>query len=365
MIPIAKPSIGLNEKNLVEMVLDSGQLAQGSVVEQFEKEFAMYCGVNAAVATNNGTSALHTAVSTFADKKEEILVPSFSFFASASAVSMGRCKPVFVDIDPTTFLIDTDDLQAKITDKTKAVISVDLFGQTFDSYILNDICNDNGLLLIEDACQAHGATDHNENLKAGNLGDIGCFSFYATKNMTTGEGGMITLHDDAFAEDVIRRFINHGRDGQYSHRSIGYNYRMTDIAAAIGLAQLKKLDSFNARRIANAEYYYTHIRTKGIVLPYRRLYCKHVYHQFVLKITNDCKLSRDHFIEYMKMHGIQCAIHYPTPIHKQPPYTKPHYAHYDPCPVSTKMSDCVVSIPVHPSITDIERQHIVDTINAI
>ncbi len=360
-IPVARPAIGQDEISAVTAVLESGMLASGERVAEFEKKFADYCGTTHAVAINNGTAALHAALlAADIGPGDEVIVPSFTFFATASAVSMTGAKPVFVDVNEKTFCIDPAQVEGSITPKTKAVIGVHLFGQPFDVPGIQQVCESNNLTLIEDAAQAQGAMYNGE--KTGGFGQFGCFSFYATKNMTTGEGGMVTTSDKAYNER-LRLLINHGQSEKYLHTRLGYNYRMTDVAAAIGLVQLKKLEKFNMRRRKNAEYYDTHISVKGLITPAVVQGMHHVYHQYVIRLTDEFPMKRTDFVEYLKVKGIGTAVHYPIPIHRQPVYA--HANEPDSCPVSTSLASSVLSIPVHPLLDQKELAYICDAINRV
>ena len=360
-IPVARPAIGQDEISAVTAVLESGMLASGERVAEFEKKFADYCGTTHAVAINNGTAALHAALlAADIGPGDEVIVPSFTFFATASAVSMTGAKPVFVDVNEQTFGIDPAQVEGSITPKTKAVIGVHLFGQPFDVPGIQQVCESNNLTLIEDAAQAQGAMYNGE--KTGGFGQFGCFSFYATKNMTTGEGGMVTTSDKAYNER-LRLLINHGQSEKYLHTRLGYNYRMTDVAAAIGLVQLKKLEKFNMRRRKNAEYYDTHLSVKGLITPAVVQGMHHVYHQYVIRLTDEFPMKRTDFVEYLKVKGIGTAVHYPIPIHHQPVYA--HANEPDSCPVSTSLASSVLSIPVHPLLDQKELAYICDAINRV
>ncbi|HJH25881.1 MAG TPA: aminotransferase DegT [Methanophagales archaeon] len=364
MIPIAKPIIGNDEIQAVAEVLKSGMLAQGKVVEEFENAFTEYVGVKNAVAVANGTIALDVALKSLGIKQgDEIIVPSFTFISTANAVLFQGAKPVFADVDERMFNINPEDVVEKITDKTKAIIGVHLFGHPFDVREMQEICEEHNVHLIEDCAQAHGA--EYEGNKAGGFGIAGCFSFYATKNMTTGEGGMITTDSEEIAS-VCRMLRNHGESQKYYHTRIGYNYRMTDIQAAIGTTQLKKLDKFNEMRINNAEYFDNHIKVPGLELPHRKDGVKHVYHQYAVTIEEDrgfC-ISRGGFMKYLKNKGIGCAIHYPLPIHEQPLYRRMGYTDENvQCPVATALSKKILSLPVHPALTKEDLLYITETIN--
>jgi len=360
-IHIARPALGQDEISAVTAVLESGMLASGERVLEFEKKFADYCGSTHAVAINNGTAALHAALlAADIGYGDEVIVPAFSFIATATAVSMCGARPVFVDVDPETFTINPQQAEERVTPKTKAVVGVHLFGQPFDVEAVKQVCEAHNLKLVEDAAQAHGALYKGQ--KTGGFGHFGCFSFYATKNMITGEGGMVTTNERAYNER-LRLIINHGQSEKYLHTRLGYNYRMTDIAAAIGIVQLKKLDKFNLRRRKNAEYFNTHIAVKGLVLPKVAPYSHHVYHQYVIRLTEGFPMPRAEFIEYLKAKGIGTAIHYPIPIQRQPIYALQNDP--DPCPVSGSLAGSVLSLPVHPLLDSKELAYICDTINRV
>lgn len=348
MIPIAKPLIGQEEINGVVRVLQSGTLAEGPRVKEFEEEFASYAGVKHAIAVNSGTAALLVALQAKGiGKGDEVIVPPFTFIATANAVLFAGAKPVFADVDPETFNIDPARIREKITKQTRAIIPVDLYGQTAAMDLIMDLAEDHGLAVIEDACQAHGASIHGK--KAGSF-DVGCFSFYPTKNMTTSEGGMITSDDRAF-DDKARMLRSHGSRIRYYHELLGFNLRMTDISAAIGLAQMKKIDDYNNRRISNAALLTEKLQgIPGIVVPSVRPGYRHVFHQYTIKVTPDFHLSRDEVIQRLNAAGIGTGVYYPVPIHQQQLYRELGFA--DSCPVSEMLSQQVISLPVHPSVTE-------------
>jgi perosamine synthetase len=262
-------------------------------------------------------------------------------------------------VDERTFNIDPEDIINKITSKTKAIIGVHLFGHPFDVKVIQNICDGHKLLLIEDCAQAHGAQYQGQNV--GSFGS-GCFSFYPTKNITTGEGGIITTDNDEVSESC-RLLRNHGQSSKYYHTVLGYNYRMTDIQAAIGIVQLNKLNEFNKKRIQNAEYYNKHLKLDGMVTPHKEANVKHVYHQYVVKIEND-SINRDVFMKYLTDNGIGCAVHYPLPIFSQPLYRDLGYTEkIAKCPVTSDLVNRVLSLPVHPSLTEEDLKYIVETIN--
>ena len=360
-IPVARPALGQEEISAVTEVLKSGMIASGDRVAEFERKFADFCGSNHAVAINNGTAALHAALlAAGIGPGDEVIVPAFTFVATASAVAMCGAKPVFADVDEMTFNISPGQVTEKITPRTKAVIGVHLFGQPCDIEALQEICESKDLKFIEDAAQAHGALY--KNAKVGSFGDLACFSFYATKNMITGEGGMVTTSNKAFNER-LRLLINHGQSEKYLHTILGYNYRLTDIGAAIGLVQLKKLEKFNLRRRKNAEYYNVNLSVKGLTLPFVGPARNHVYHQYVIRLTEEFPMNRTTFMDYLKAKGIGSAVHYPIPLHRQPLFGLENDP--DPCPVSTSLAGSVLSLPVHPLLDQKEITYICDTINRV
>ena len=361
MIPIAKPLIDDQEIENVVHVLKSGMLASGEFVNNFENAFADYIGTSYAVTTTSGTTALDIALKAIRIKSgDEVIVPDFTFNATANAVLFQDAKPVFADVDEETFCMDYKDVLEKISPRTKAIIGVHLFGHPFELNAIQEICEDHDIFLIEDCAQAHGA--EHKGQKIGSFGIIGCFSFYATKNMTTGEGGMVTTKDKEI-EERLRLLINHGQSQKYSHTTLGYNYRMTNIQAAIGIAQLSKLDEFNERRMNNAEYLNKHLDVP-LKTPYKEKDVKHVYHQYVVKIEEDFPMKRDEFIRYLSDNGIGSAVHYPLPVHRQPLYQGLGYE-WDQCPNATGLSEIVLSLPVHPIVTDNDLKHVCNIINGV
>lgn len=361
IIPVAKPAIGQEEISAVTSVLESGILASGDRVAEFERKFADFCGTNHAVAINNGTAALHAALlAADIGPGDEVIVPAFTFVATASAVAMCGAKPIFADVDEHTFNIDPRLVEERVTPRTRAIIGVHIFGQPCDVEALQRICESHNLKFIEDAAQAHGALY--KGTRVGGFGHFGCFSFYATKNMITGEGGMVTTSEKAYNER-LRLIINHGQSEKYLHTRLGYNYRMTDIGAALGIVQLKKLEKFNLRRRKNAEYYSANLSVKGLVTPVTASGMGHVYHQYVVRLTDEFPMNRTEFMEFLKKKGIGSAVHYPIPLHRQPLFGLNNNP--DPCPVSTRLSGSVLSLPVHPLLDQKQMSYICDTINRV
>lgn len=345
MIPIAKPFIGDEEIKEVEAVLKSGFIAQGPKVAEFEEKFASYIGTRYAIATSSGTTALHVALLCAGiGKNDEVITTPFSFAATANTILYVGAKPVFVDIDPKTYNINPELIEEAITPKTKAIMPVHLYGQPADMKKINKVAEDHGLKVIEDAAQAHGAVYNNINV--GLWGDMACFSFYPTKNITTSEGGIITTNNNEFDHDA-RALRAHGESERYEHVILGYNFRMTDIAAAIGVVQLKRLDEFNEKRIENAEYLTEHIKyIDGIEPPFVQENVKHVFHQYTIRVENG---KRDELKEFLNNEGIGTGVHYPIPIYKQKLYRDLGFRAN--CPEAEKAAKEVLSIPVNPALS--------------
>jgi perosamine synthetase len=362
-IPIAKPVLGREEVEAVRKVFESGILVRGERTRLFEEEFAEYIGVEYAVAVANGTVALDTALKALRlGPGDEVVTSAFSFIASSNCVLYQGAKPVFVDIDPRTFNIDPLDVAEKITAKTKAIIAVHLFGQPAEMDALKEIAEDHEIALVEDAAQAHGAEYKGQ--KVGGLGDIGCFSFYATKNMTTGEGGMMTTNSSEL-ERKIRLVRNHGETGKYHHEILGYNYRMSEITAAVGSVQLRKLDKLNEKRRKNADLLTRGIeKISGLTAPYVKDNVRHVFHQYVVRVEDDYSMEREKFAERLRERGVGVSVHYPTPLYGQPLYRELGYGKTV-CPMAEDASKRVLSLPVHPSVTRGDITYILDLLKEL
>jgi len=359
MIPIAKPVIEEEEIRAVVEVLKTGNLAGGAKVKEFEEQFSAFCNTGYAVATNSGTSALHTALmASGIGKDDEVIIPDFSFVATGTSVLMSGAEPVFADIKQDSCNINPDNVEVLITPKTRAIIGVHLFGNPCEMNEMKKIAEKHDLILIEDSAQAHGAEYHGK--KTGSLGDAGCFSFYATKNMITGEGGMITT-GNADIYEKSKKLINHGQSSKYTHDILGYNYRMTDIAAAIGIEQIKKIDGFNELRRKNASYYNDNIDCEGIVKPFSEPYSKHVYHQYAIRVTADFPLSREELMKHLEERGISTAVHYPSCISSQPVFRQYEAS----TPVSHSVSKEILSLPVHPLLTEKDLEYVCNSINEV
>ena len=362
-IPIAKPLIGDEEIKAVVEVLKSGMLAHGKEVEAFEKEFADYLDAKHGIAVANGTAALDVALKALKiGSGNEVITTPFTFIASATSILFQGAKPVFADIDPKTYNLDPDDVLEKITDKTKAILVVHLYGQPANMKVFTEIAEDHNLYLIEDCAQAHGATF--EGRKVGTFGHVAAFSFYPTKNMTTGEGGMVVTNDDELAERA-KLIRSHGQAEKYLHVELGYNLRTTNMAGALGRVQLRKLDKWNEIRNENAKRLSAGIeKIPGLTPPYVDPKVYHVFHQYVIRIEDEFPLSRGELMAKLRELGIGTAVHYPMPVHWQPLFQKLGYEK-DCCPNAIEASKRVLSLPVHPSVSDEDIQHILETLKEL
>jgi dTDP-4-amino-4,6-dideoxygalactose transaminase len=362
MIPIAKPIIGLDVLSEIQKVLKSGYLRQGPITKKFEELFAETVGSKFAYAVCNGTAALHIAYLSILKPGDEVIVPSFTFLATASTVIHSRGKPIFSDIDPDTFLMDVEDVKEKITQKTKALVPVHLFGNAADINALQDLCQDHKLTLIHDSAQAHGTKYDGKDI--GSIDDLGCYSFYPSKTMTTGEGGMVTTNNpELYKIGCLLRA--HGDDARYHHVLIGLNYRLTEIAAILGIDQINKLNDFLKRRKECGLYLRDNISKIEGLIPQKTLNnVEHSYSYFSLKMDLEkFNCTRDKFIETLKAENIDCAVHYPIPLTKQPAILDLYTP--EPCPVSDEISECIFSLPMHPALTDLDLENIMKGVNKV
>lgn len=351
MIVLSKPSIGEEEISAVTEVLQSGMLASGARVAEFERQFAAAVTAGHAIGVGSGTAALHVGLLAMGiGPGDEVIVPSFTFAASANSVAMTGATPVFADIDRSDFTIHVGNVEHLISGRTKAIMPVHLYGQPAPMRELMDLATNHGLAVIEDAAQAHLAQTGGR--MAGSIGTVAAFSFYPTKNMTTGEGGMITTNDDEIAERA-RWLRNQGMAERYNHKIIGLNERMTEIEAAIGLVQLQKLPKWTKRRREIASHYRERL-DPGLGLPLEREDAVHVFHQYTLA-PEDRKAVRRRLTQAEIGHD----VYYPKPTHLQDPYNDGGHR----LPVSEELADKVVSIPVRPDLTEDEIDRIVDVLN--
>jgi perosamine synthetase len=346
-IQLAHPIIQDDEKRAVIEALESGQLAQGPRVAAFERAFAEYIGTRHAIAVSSGTAALHLSLLVHGiGPGDEVIVPAFSFAATANTVLHVGARLVFIDVREDDFGIDTAQIEAAITPRTRAIVAVHLYGQPCDIGAIEAICERRGLALIEDAAQAVGADAGGR--RCGRFG-TGAFSFYATKNLQTGEGGMITTDDDAIAERA-RMLRSQGERTRYVTEEAGYNYRITEIAAALGHAQLPKLDARNEVRRANAACLTTSLASvDGLITPIEIAGRRHVWHQYTIRVPAG-RDARDRLQAWLREEGIETAVFYPTPIHRQPLYQRLGYGDVR-LPVAERLSSEVLSLPVHPALS--------------
>ena len=356
MIPISKLSIGLAERQAVLDVLDSGMIVQGPRTAQLEERFADLCGVAHAVATSSGTTALHLALLAHGvGPGDEVITTPFSFIASTNSILLTGATPVFVDVEPDSGNLDAALVEAAITPRTRAILPVHLYGQMCDMERLGVVADRHDLTLIEDACQAVGATY--DGRPAGSFG-TGAFSLYATKNLAAGEGGMITTDDDEIA-DRCRLLRNHGMRVRYHHESLGYNARMTDLHAAIALAQMERLPELDARRRENAAGLSDRIERVSTPVELDRR--SHVWHQYTVRVGDG--LVRDDVVSALAEAGVGTGVFYPMPLHHQP-HIAAIVGHVS-LPVAERLAATVLSLPVHPEISSDDVAHIAKAVNAL
>lgn len=356
-IPPAKPIIGDDEREAVDRVLRSGMVAQGPEVAAFEQEFAdHFVEGRPTVAVNSGTAGLHLGLlAAGVGPGDEVIVPSFTFAATGNSVALTGASPVFADIEATTFTLDPASVEASITERTKGIMPVHLYGHPALMNELRSIADAHGIALYEDAAQAHGAAL--DGKPVGTFGTFAMFSLYPTKNMTSGEGGMITAADDDVAR-LARLLRNQGMEKQYENEVIGFNARMTDIHAAIGRVQLTKVDGWTRTRQDNAAFLDANLT--GVVTPPVRDGAVHVYHQYTVRVTDD----RDGFVKALREeHNVGSGVYYPIPNHRLPSLAG--YAPGLELPETERAAAEVVSLPVHPSLSQDDLDRIVAAVNAV
>jgi len=376
-IPISRPSISSAELKAVQKVLRSGHLAQGQEVSRLERAFAKFCGTRYAIACNNGTTALMMAIISSTgldpffepkswDDRPEVITTPFTFIATANSIVASGAKPVFVDIDPKTFNIDPKLIENAITNKTIAILPVHLYGLPCEMDTIMRLAHEHDLIVIEDACQAHSAVYRGK--KAGSIGNAGAFSFYPTKNMTTGEGGMVTTNSIEVAEKC-RIMRNQGQSSgkgahkaTYDYRMLGFNWRMTDISATLGLIQLKKLPGANKARARNAKLYHEGLENiEGIQLPVAPRHCRHVWHQYTIRVLDG---QRDGLREYLTAKKIGTGVYYPAGLYDNPVYKGRLGQNSRAFPETGKACEKVLSIPVHPLLSKADIARVIKTLKA-
>jgi dTDP-4-amino-4,6-dideoxygalactose transaminase len=330
----------------------SGRFVLSENVEQFEKEFSSYVGARFGIGVNSGSDALFLAVKVLGiSNNDEVITVSHTMCSTVDAISRNGAKPIFVDIDPETFTMDPLRVEAKISSKTRAIIPVHLYGHPANMDPLLKIAKEHNIPVIEDACQAHGSTYFNKQV--GSIGDIGCFSFYPTKNLGAyGDAGMITTNNKELA-DKLTKLRNYGQSTRYRHDFVGINSRLDEIQAAILRVKLPKLNEWNERRRKNAKLYNDLLRNTNVTTPVESKYAKHVYHLYV--VTHN---ERDKLQNHLMEKGIQTLIHYPIPVHRQK-----SYATKVSLPITEKTCGKILSLPIHPWLNEEEVREIANRIN--
>jgi len=356
VIPISKPYIGEAEKQAVLQVLESGMLVQGPRTGELEEKFTAVCDTKYAIATSSGTAALHVALLAHGiGEGDEVITTPFTFIASVNSIIFTGARPIFVDIEEDTFNINPHLIEAAITPKTKALMPVHIYGNPCNMDVILDIAKRHNLIVIEDAAQAIGA-----NYKGNRVGSFGsgCFSLYATKNVMSGEGGMITTSDESFVQRC-RMIRNHGMQRRYYHDVLGHNFRMTDLHAAIGLAQMARLEEFTAKRRANAEFFNSNIHS--VLTPTVRFGFGHVWHQYTIRVSGR---ERDAAVKQLNEAGIGTGIFYPVPANRQT-YLLTMGLGGNSMPVAERLATEVISLPVHPLLTKADLDKIVTEVNRL
>ncbi len=352
MIPINLPKIGEEEVQAVVRVLRSGMLTSGlgagPMVSELEKKFAGFAGVNHAVAVNTGTAALHSAVMACGVRQgDEVILPSFTFVATAESVVLAGGKPVFADIDPETYNLSPKAVEKSITKHTKAILPVDLYGFSADMKPMREIAEKHDLALIEDAAQSHGATYAGK--PAGTFADVACWSLYASKNITTGEGGIATTNEQEM-DETLRMIRTHGEKAKYSSLILGTNYRMSEIQAAIGNVQMEKLPSFLAKRRQNAQQLTKILKESNkLILPSESKDRLHSWYLFTARLKDSTEAQRNTLMDKLKKVGVGSEAYYANPVHHMPFYRE-NFATAK-LPETDRASKQVFSLPIHPGVT--------------
>ncbi|OIV36881.1 aminotransferase DegT [Mangrovactinospora gilvigrisea] len=353
--------IGSEEVAAVVRVMRSGRVVQGPEVAAFEAEFGALVGGRHCVAVNSGTSALYAVLHCMGiGPGDEVIVPSFSFAASANAVRLVGAEPVFADIDPGSFCLDPEAVAAAVGPRTAAVMPVHLYGHPADMAGIGRVAERHGLAVVEDACQAHGATLHGRPV--GTFGTAGCFSFYPTKNMHALEGGMAVTEDRELTRR-LRLFRNQGMEQRYRNEVVGANLRMTDVNAAVGRVQLRRLEEWTKRRRRNAKTLDAGLR--GVVVPPVAAGVEHVYHQYTVRVPGNGRADRDAFAAQLERRGVGGAVYYPVPIHRLPSFAEAAASRTWELPETERAAAEVLSLPVHPSLSDEELRRVVGAANAL
>lgn len=337
-------------------VLESTDFILGKDVELFEQEFADYCGARFGVSVDNGTSALELALRACGiGDGDEVITVANTFIATASAIAFTGARPVLVDIDPHTYNIEVGDIEQAITDRTKAIMPVHLYGQPADMDPIMELARARGLIVIEDACQAHGALYKGK--RVGSIGDAGCFSFYPAKNLGGyGDGGILVTNNENIANRV-KMLRNYGQKEKYHHLFIAYNRRLDTLQAAVLRVKLRRLDEWNQARRRNAQLYSQLLANTDVVTPMEASYARHVYHLYIVRAQD-----RESLREYLQSRGVSTGIHYPIPIHLQEVYRYLGYQRGD-FPITEGYAKEIFSLPMYPELTEEQIQYVVQAIN--
>ncbi len=361
MIPVCVPLLDGKELEYVTDCIKSGWVSsKGQYVEQFEKSFSNYCNCKHGIATTNGTSAIHLALASIGIKEgDEVIVPTFTMIGSVFPILYCGAKPVLVDADPETWNMNVEQIEDKISDKTKAIMPVHIYGHPCDMDHIRSLAKKYGLYIVEDAAEAHGAEYKGQ--KAGGLGDVGCFSFYANKIITCGEGGMLTTNNEKIAEHACSlKDLSYAEPKKrvYVHSEVGYNYRLTNLQAAVGLAQFERIEELVEMRRRNAQLYKEHLTdVEELTLPVERQWAKNVYWMFSVLLAPDCKLSRDELMVKLSSSGVESRPFF-VPMHMQPVFRKMHLFEGESYPISEDLSRRGLYLPSSSGLKPVEIQHV-------
>ncbi len=369
MIPVCKPWLPGKEKEYVNDTIDTNWISSaGEYIERFESKFAKFCDSNYGICCSNGLAALHLACLAIGLKKgDEVIVPTFTMAASINAIIFTGATPVLVDCDKETYCIDVNQIEKKITSKTKAIMPVHIYGHSCDMAPIMQLAKKYNLYVIEDAAEAHGAEYGGK--KCGSIGDIGCFSFYANKILTTGEGGMCVTNNKEFA-DKMKKLRNHAFDvPRFVHNEVGYNYRLTNIQAAIGVAQVENAELLvDSRRNIGIRYNKLLAETGGIILPAEKPYAKNVYWMYGIVLDKSVRLTKEEVMEKLKERGIDTRGFF-KPMHKQPAYANKTIENSPDCtgkfPVADFIGERGFYLPSSSNLTDQEAEFVVKELKDI
>jgi len=366
MIPVCEPLLTGKEIEYVSDCITTNWISsKGKYIEKFENGFAEYCGTKHGISASNGTTALHLALASLGiGRGDEVIIPTFTMIATAFSVAYCGATPVVVDSEPGTWNMDAGQIEDKITEKTKAIMPVHIYGHPCDMDPINGIAERHNLRVVEDAAEAHGA--EYKGRKAGNLSDVGCFSFYANKIITTGEGGMVITNDDETAEKArALKDLAHMKGKRFLHDMVGYNYRMTNIQAAIGLAQLERLDEFAEMRRKNAQLYNELLgEVKGITTPVEKDYAKNVYWMYSITVGKEFGMTRDELMKRLAEKGIETRAFF-IPVHKQPAFLEMGLFKEESYPVSEEISQTGLYLPSSSGLKEEEINLICNTLREI